>query len=130
MSAVKIDSFRDLRVWKEAMDAAEAVLEVCDAEPLSRKLRFASQFEASAISVPANVAEGHAGGSTKVYVKHLHIARGSLAETLTYLELAARRGYITRPQVTAIWNKLQHTGLMLNALLSVLKKKLAFKKNP
>lgn len=112
------------------MDAAEAILQVCDTEPLSKKLRFAGQFEASAISVPANIAEGHAGGSTKTYVKHLHISRGSLAETLTYLELAARRGYITRPQVKAIWNKLQHTGLLLNALLTVLKRKLAISKHP
>lgn len=119
----KIKSFRDLRVWQAAMDAAELVLEACDEEPIARKVRLAGQIEAASASVPANIAEGHAGGSTKTYLKHLYIARGSLAETLTFLELFARRKYISRPRVKAVWNSLQDTGKLLNALITAIARK-------
>lgn len=122
-SSERIDSFRDLKVWQSAMDAAESILELTDSGPIARKLRFAGQFEAAAISVPANIAEGHSGATTKVYINHLYIARGSLAETLTYLELAARRKYIPRATVKSLWNLLQTVARMLNGLLNALERK-------
>jgi four helix bundle protein len=118
-----INSFRDLRVWQSGMDAAELVLAACDEGPLSKKYRLAGQLEAAAASVPANIAEGHASGSTKVYLKHLYIARGSMAETLTFLELVARRRYIARPRMAEISDVMTATAKMLNSLIGALERK-------
>jgi four helix bundle protein len=113
-----IESFRDLRVWKLGMEVADAALAACEQEPLSRKFRLAGQLEAAACSIPANIAEGHASGSTPNYLKHLYIARGSLAETRTLLELFDRRRYITEQQTTAVGEDLDALGKMLNALIA------------
>lgn len=124
----KIESFRDLKVWQRGMEAADLILEVCETDPLHRKLRFASQFDAAAVSIPSNIAEGHAGGSTKVYIKHLFITRGSIAECLTLLELAARRKYLSRPRIKSIWKVLNETGRLLNALINALERRVKGKK--
>src|SRR5690606_9319899 len=105
------------------MEAAEIIMDLADSGPIAKKYRFASQFESAAISIPANIDVGHAGATTKVYVNHLYIARGSLAETQTYLELAARRKYVPRPVVKTLWNKLNSIGRMLHALLKSLESK-------
>lgn len=119
----EIKSYRDLRVWKAGMDAAELVLAACDEKPISKRYRLAGQLEAAAASVPANIAEGHAGGSTKVYLKHLYIARGSLAETETFLDLVARRNYVSSSRAMEIAKHLETTGKMLNRLINVIERK-------
>jgi four helix bundle protein len=118
-----IKSFRDLRVWQVSMDAADLALAACEEGPLSKKYRLAGQLEAAAASIPANIAEGHAGGSTNVYLRHLYIARGSLAETMTFLELFARRKYVTAAMVDGINELLESTGKLLNALIGSLERK-------
>lgn len=119
----EISSFRDLRVWQAAMDVAESALAACDVEPVSKKFRLAGQLEAASTSVPANIAEGHASGSTRNYLKHLYIARGSLAETVTFLELFGRRELISRQATNSILEALEPVARMLNALIGSLEKK-------
>ena len=118
-----IRSFRDLRVWQTAMDVAEQILAACEEEPISQRFRLAGQLEAAAASVPANIAEGQASGSTKNYIKHLYIARGSLAETLTFLELFGRRKYIARQRADLLLVTLEPVARMLNALINSLDRK-------
>jgi four helix bundle protein len=118
-----IRSYRDLRVWQVSMDAAELALAACDEGPLSKKFRLAGQLESAAASIPANIAEGHAGGTTNVYLRHLYIARGSLAETMTFLELFSRRNYIAAAALSSINELLESTGKLLNALIRSLERK-------
>lgn len=118
-----INSFRDLRVWQAAIDVAESILTACDEEPISKKFRLAGQLESASSSIPANIAEGHASGSTNIYLKHLYIARGSLAETLTFLELFGRRKYIAKKLASSLMSALEPTARMLNALINSLEKK-------
>ncbi|MBZ0137542.1 MAG: four helix bundle protein [Planctomycetes bacterium] len=119
----EINSFRDLRVWQAAMDVADEILAACDEEPISKNFRLAGQLEASSTSIPANIAEGHASGSTRNYLKHLYIARGSLAETITFLELFGRRNYIAKKRANSLMSSLEPAARMLNALINSLEKK-------
>ena len=119
----RITSFKDLRVWQASMKAAAEVLNACDEEPIAKKFRLAGQLEAASTSIPANIAEGHASGSTRNYLKHLYIARGSLAETLTFLELFGREKYIAGQRAGAIAESFKPVGKMLNALINSLEAK-------
>lgn len=85
-----VRSHRDLIVWQRSLALAQRCYQVALAFPREEQFRLNLQLLRAAASVPANIAEGHARDSTKSYLNHLSISRGSLAETETFLELAIR----------------------------------------
>ena len=90
---VTIESFRDLRVWQSSMDLVVSVYELTRSLPKSETYGLSSQMQRAAVSVPANMAEGHSRRTLREYLQFLSIARASLAEVETYLELVPRLGY-------------------------------------
>jgi four helix bundle protein len=56
--------------------------------PESERYGLTLQMRRAAVSVPSNIAEGHARQSRPDYIRFLRIARGSIAELSTQLELA------------------------------------------
>jgi four helix bundle protein len=99
---VAIESFRDLRVWQAGMDFVVAVYELTRVLPKSETYGLASQMQRAAISVPANIAEGHSRRNLREYLQFLSIARASLAEVETYLELVPRLGYADAAHIQPI----------------------------
>ena len=87
--------FRELRVWQQGMDLVEAVYRATEGFPKHEVYGLARQLRRAAVSVPANIAEGHCREHLKEYLNFLSIAQGSLAELETELELASRLGYMT-----------------------------------
>jgi four helix bundle protein len=83
-----------------------------------------SQLRRAAASVPANIAEGHARGTTKEYLRFLSISIGSLAEVDTFLELAVRLSYCNRSDVDALNSVIGEERRMLRGLQRSLKAKL------
>ena len=88
-----MSSFKDLKVWCKAMDLAEEVYKVIKYLPTNENYALSDQIRRSAISIPSNIAEGSGRASAKDCVHFLSIARGSLYELMTQLEIAERRGY-------------------------------------
>src|SRR3990170_3696846 len=88
-------SFRNLALWQKGQELALQVIEMTGKLPDTVSARvIARQVVASSASVPANIAEGHGRYSVAAYRNHLSIARGSTAETDSWLDLLARAGYI------------------------------------
>jgi four helix bundle protein len=85
-----VQSFRDLRVWQSGMDLVVGVYDLTRNLPKSETYGMASQLQRAAVSVPANIAEGHTRRNLREYLHFLSIARSSLAEVETYLELVQR----------------------------------------
>jgi four helix bundle protein len=73
--------------------------------------------------VPANIAEGNARAHVGDYLRHLSIARGSLAESETIVELARRLGYLTDEQAGELVLLHQRVGQMLNRLIQSVEKR-------
>ncbi|MBX3474121.1 MAG: four helix bundle protein [Planctomycetes bacterium] len=118
-----IESFRDLVAWQVAMDAVDSILELVAREPLSKKYWLCDQIARSSTSIAANIAEGHGSGSRRMYVKHLYIARGSLNETLTFMEINRRQKYATAEDLRTIRDLLHRTHKLLNGLIKSLQRK-------
>src|SRR5689334_20011421 len=97
-----INSFRDLKVWQLGMEIVEHAYHLTSAFPKDELYGLTSQLRRAAVSVPANIAEGHARAFTKEYQRHLSIAVGSLAEVETYLELCVRLQYGTRDAIAKL----------------------------
>ncbi|MGZ8337745.1 MAG: four helix bundle protein [Allosphingosinicella sp.] len=108
--------YRELEVWRLAMDMAEAAYRVTAEFPKTEEYRITSQLLRAAASVPANIAEGNARSTRKDYARFVSIARGSLAETETLLMLARRIGLGRTEDVDAVLNQADRVGRMLNGL--------------
>jgi four helix bundle protein len=72
-----IRSYRDLKVWQLGMETAERVYDLSRVLPRDELYGLTSQLRRAAVSIPANIAEGHASAFTKEYLRHLSIAVGS-----------------------------------------------------
>jgi four helix bundle protein len=116
MIMAKIQSHRDSIVWQKAMDLAVEVYRLSEAFPKAEIYRLVSQLTRSAVSVPANVAEGHSRGSKKDYSRFLSIAKGSLMETETFIMLAVRLHYLTQPQAQRAFSLITEISKMLTAI--------------
>jgi four helix bundle protein len=114
---VAVQTFRDLRVWQVGMDLVVGVYELTKALPKSETYGLSSQIQRAAVSVPANIAEGHTRHSLREYLHFLSIARASLAEVATYIELIERLSYAPP----------ERTGDMLERALSLNRQLLALR---
>ena len=75
------------------MELAEKVYLLVKALPKEETYALSDQMRRAAVSIPSNIAEGHARQSQKEFLQFLCIARGSRAELETQLLLAQRLGY-------------------------------------
>ncbi len=86
--------YRDLKVWIKGMELATQVYKLATLMPREEQYRMTSQMLRAAASVPANIAEGYQRATRKDYANFISIARGSLAETETFLLLASQVGLL------------------------------------
>jgi four helix bundle protein len=119
--SARINSHRDLVVWQKAMDLAVDVYRLTQGFPKSEMYGLTGQIRRAAASVPANIAEGHARGTTKDYTHFLCIAKGSLMETETFLMLSVRLGYLTEEASASTLALITEISKMLTALRSRLR---------
>lgn len=83
-----MQSHKNLDTWQQAMQLVKLTYLVSAEFPKVEQFGLTSQMRRAAVSVPSNIAEGVARGTTKEYVHFLNIARGSLSELDTQLEIA------------------------------------------
>jgi four helix bundle protein len=85
---VSIQSFRDLVAWQRAMDLAEGVYHATSTWPRDEVFGLTAQVRRAAVSVMANIAEGHGRTGSREFLHHLSIADGSLSEVEAHLLFA------------------------------------------
>jgi len=96
----QIRDYRDLIVWKEAMDIAEQVYSLTRAFPREEAFGLTAQMRRAAVSIPSNIAEGFGRAQRKSFIQYLRIAQGSLKELETQAMLATRVGFLSPEQQT------------------------------
>ena len=106
---------RELRVWQQSMDLAEAVYSLTKQFPRDEIYGLTSQMNRAAVSVPSNIAEGYGRGG-RDYERFIGMAYGSLLELETQTELVGRLGLAPTDQVEPLLTRTASVGRMLNAL--------------
>lgn len=115
-----VTHYRDLHVWRKALDWAEAVYKATAGWPGDERFGLISQTRRSAVSVASNIAEGAARRTTGEFVQFVGIARGSLAEAETQLLLAQRLGYLPSGDASTLLEASAEVSRMLAGLASSL----------
>lgn len=117
---MSVQSYKDLIVWQKAIDLVGVVYQLTKAFPREELYGLTNQLRRAAISIPSNIAEGHARSSTSEFLRFLSIARGSLAEVETQLIIAQRLGYLSVDQLSPILSLQVEINKMLNGLMAKL----------
>lgn len=116
--------YQQLDVWQLAMDVAEQMYRSTAEFPMHETYGLRSQLRRAAVSIPSNIAEGHARDSTREYLHHVSIALGSTAEAETQVMLSGRHKYMTPQDLDDTLQRLDRLGRMLGGLQRSLKAKL------
>jgi four helix bundle protein len=117
-------SYRELIVWQTAMDLAVEIYDVSKAFPREELYGLTSQIRRSAVSIPSNIAEGNARETTRDYLRHLSITRGSLAEMETQTILSNRLGFLPEEDAASLLSRADEISRMLRGLQNQLKRRL------
>src|SRR5690349_18676150 len=105
-------SFRDLHVWQKAHAAVLEVYRLTRRLPKEELFGLVSQMRRSAVSVPANIAEGFKRKGKADKARHLNIAQGSLEELRYYFILCADLSYLP---ADAMGERLEEVARMLDS---------------
>lgn len=85
-------SYKELEVWQRSRTLVKQIYQLTAAFPPSEAFGLTSQLRRSAISIPANIAEGYGRKSSGAYLQFLRIAKGSANELETLLILSGDLG--------------------------------------
>jgi four helix bundle protein len=112
----QIKSYKDLIVWQKGILLVKQLYELTGSFPSREKFGLVAQMRRAAVSVPSNLAEGHARNTTGEFVQFISHAAGSLAELDTQLILAVELDFCPSGSAQPIQGLIQELQKMLNAL--------------
>ena len=106
---------KKLKVWQEAIVLTEMAYKVTSNFPKEEKFGLVSQMRRSSVSVASNIAEGAARYNNKEKIQFFLIARGSISELDTQLEISKRLDFINADN--KIFKKIEEVSILLYGLI-------------
>jgi len=122
--------FKELMVWQKSKSLAVAIYKVTDTGKIARDQGLTEQLRRCAVSVPSNIAEGDERSSDKDSIRFFFMAKGSLAELITQLEIACEVGHLTSEQITPLTAQAEELARRLGALIRSRQSPLAPRPSP
>jgi four helix bundle protein len=116
-------SYRDLEVWQRSMKLAKRIYQVTQKFPSDERFGLTNQLRRASVSVPSNLAEGHARFGPGEFSRFISIAMGSVAEIETQILLSTDLGYLTGELSREILEDLETIGKMLRGLAKSISKR-------
>ncbi len=113
---VKSKSYKDLNVWKIAVNFAKEIYQLTTSFLASEVYGLTSQVRRAAISIPSNIAEGQGRNSAREFRQFLAVALGSLGELETQLIIAREIGYLTTEELQPFLDDIDTIRKMLRSL--------------
>jgi four helix bundle protein len=118
-------SFKDLRVWQEAMKFTVEVYRVTAKFPKHELYGLSQQLRRAAVSVPSNIAEGKGHRSDREFGHFLLHARGSLLEVQTQVMIAQELQYLESEDAKRLLASSDSIARSLNSLINSISAKAA-----
>ena len=117
---VRIQSFKDLEIWKRGIDLTEAVYEITKSFPKEETYGLVNQMRRAAVSIPSNIAEEFGRFHNKEYKQYLHISLGSCAELITQFVIIERLKYINKNTSNKLSTEADEISRMVMSLIKKL----------
>jgi len=117
----RVHTFRELVAWQKAMELTKRIYLATHKMPRSEQFGLTLQIRRAAVSIPSNIAEGFGRHSRPDLLKFLRVARGSLNEVATQMELICDLAML--PPNKAIDAMIAETDRVLQGLIRSLEAK-------
>ncbi len=117
-----LKSYQELKVWQRAHELTLKTYQVTQQFPKEERFGLTSQIRRSAVSTPANIAEGYGRKHTKEYIQMLYISQGSLEETKYHFLLSRDLRYLKNDQYKKLIDLSEEVGRMLRGLIKSLER--------
>jgi len=108
--------FRRLTVWQRAIELTVEVYRLAKELPAQERFGLTAQLRRAAASVPTNIADGNARTHRGDFLRFLSIARASLMEVDSILELVERLDYLPATRLSRARGLVGETRMMLSSL--------------
>lgn len=116
------EGFKDLIVWQKAKDLAVIVYRASEGGALGLDFGLRDQIRRSAVSIASNLSEGDERATDKESVRFFYIAKGSLAELRTQIQIAYEIGHLEKQSYESIEAECKTLGRMIGSLIKVRQK--------
>ncbi len=116
--------FEELLVWQKAHRLVLDTYEATKDFPTEERYGLINQMRRSAISIPANIVEGHRRKSKREFLHFMSIAEGSLEELKYYVVLSHDLKYLSLSRTETLQSNTEEVGRMLHGFISYIKKEL------
>jgi len=108
-------NFEALDVYDKAVDFVNDIYLLTKTFPKEEMFGLTNQLRRAAVSIPSNIAEGSAR-SKKDFSRFINMARGSVFECVTMLQISLKQRYIEREKFIRLENELTDLSKMLSGL--------------
>ncbi len=112
----KVKSYKGLVVWPKSIILVKRVYQLTWSFPTDEKFGLVSQMRRAAVSVPSNLAEGHARNTTGEFIQFISHAEESLAELATQVILAVELAFCSSAEAQPLEGLIEEIQKMANAL--------------
>ena len=119
----KIQSYRDLKVWQEAVNLAEICYRFTKTFPKEELYGMTTQIRRASVSIAANIAEGYGRKTRGEYIQFLYIAQGSLKELVPHLLISQKVELVPSESINPTLNQCESVGRLLLSLIRALETK-------
>lgn len=116
--------FEDLPVWILAKDLAVKIYQITKNEKFRKDYALVDQIRRASISISSNIAEGFERGSKKEFIQFLYIAKGSLGEVRSQLQVCFELGYMNEQNLKTLLSQSYDLSNQLGAFISSIKKRI------
>jgi four helix bundle protein len=115
---MKIESFKDLKVWQLASALSKEVSKLVKTFPRAERYELVDDFIRAARSIPSNISEGFGRFHFSEKIQFYNIAKGSVLEVQNHLIEAKNNDYITETTLSTFSKRYHVVEVKLNNLIA------------
>jgi len=117
----KFSKFEEIQAWQKAHDVTLIVYRISAVGDFSKDYGLRDQIRRAAVSIMANIAEGHGRRTNAEFANFLNLSRGSVAEVQSHLYVALGLGYVDQSDFDELYQQLTEISRMTLSLAQYLR---------